>query len=160
MQLRTVTATYLCLSQLNPLLPLLALTHLSLLLSSRALLEGKSIRNLIQGTWASVYEVYVAVVTATTLLLKLGARVHDWASRGTSLGGQALLLSQLFWLLGCKLSLILFKHLYGVTTLARLLANKGPAIYVVHLNRYFVIPPWYYLVITFCDMPNVISEKL
>jgi len=25
--------------------------------------------------------------------------------------------------------------------LARLLANKGPAIYVVHLNRYFVIPP-------------------
>jgi len=24
--------------------------------------------------------------------------------------------------------------------LARLLANKGPAIYVVHLNRYFVIP--------------------
>ena len=26
-------------------------------------------------------------------------------------------------------------------TLARLLANKGPAIYVVHLNRYFVIPP-------------------
>ena len=27
------------------------------------------------------------------------------------------------------------------TTLARLLANEGPAIYVVHLNRYFVIPP-------------------
>jgi len=25
-------------------------------------------------------------------------------------------------------------------TLVRLLANKGPAIYVVHLNRYFVIP--------------------
>ena len=25
--------------------------------------------------------------------------------------------------------------------LARLLANEGPAIYVVHLNRYFVIPP-------------------
>jgi len=25
--------------------------------------------------------------------------------------------------------------------LARLLANKGPAIYVVHLNRYFVLPP-------------------
>ena len=25
-------------------------------------------------------------------------------------------------------------------TLARLLANEGPAIYVVHLNRYFVIP--------------------
>ena len=52
------------------------LTCLSLLLSSRTLLEGKSIENLIQGTWASVYEMYVAVVTATTLLLKLGARVH------------------------------------------------------------------------------------
>ena len=26
-------------------------------------------------------------------------------------------------------------------TLARLLANEGPAIYIVHLNRYFVIPP-------------------
>jgi len=25
--------------------------------------------------------------------------------------------------------------------LARLLANKGPVIYVVYLNRYFVIPP-------------------
>jgi len=25
--------------------------------------------------------------------------------------------------------------------LVRLLANKGPAIYVVYLNRYFVIPP-------------------
>ena len=41
--------------------------------SSRALLEEKSVGNLIQGTWASVYEVYVAVVAATTLLLKLGA---------------------------------------------------------------------------------------
>ena len=36
-------------------------------------------------------------------------------------------------------------------TLVRLLVNKGPAIYVVHLNRYFVIPLWYYLVVTFCD---------
>ena len=34
-------------------------------------------------------------------------------------------------------------------TLARLLTNKGSAIYVVHLNRYFVIPLWYYLVVTF-----------
>jgi len=25
--------------------------------------------------------------------------------------------------------------------LARLLANEGPAIYVVYLNRYFAIPP-------------------
>ena len=44
--------------------------------------------------------------------------------------------------------------LYGLplhqrVTLAGLLANKGPAIYVVHLNRYFVIPPWHYLVVTF-----------
>ena len=53
------------------------LTHLSLLLPSRVLLKGKSVGNLIQGIWASVYEVYVAVVTATTLLLKLSAQVHD-----------------------------------------------------------------------------------
>jgi len=57
------------------------LTCLSLLLSLRALLEGKSVGNLIWGIWASIYEVYVAVVTATTLLLKLGTRVYDWASR-------------------------------------------------------------------------------
>jgi len=31
--------------------------------------------------------VYVVVVIATTLLLKLDARVHDWVSRGTSLEG-------------------------------------------------------------------------
>jgi len=30
---------------------------------------------------------------------------------------------------------------YHYTKRARLLANEGPAIYVVHLNRYFVIPP-------------------
>jgi len=30
---------------------------------------------------------YVVVVTAATLLLKLDAQVHDWASKGTSLGG-------------------------------------------------------------------------
>jgi len=43
---------------------------LSLLPSSRALLEGGTIDNPIQGAWASVYEVCVAVVTATTLLLE------------------------------------------------------------------------------------------
>ena len=32
-------------------------------------------------------------------------------------------------------------HYTKRATLARLLANKGPAIYVVHLNKYFVIPP-------------------
>jgi len=32
-------------------------------------------------------------------------------------------------------------HYTKRATLAKLLANKGPAIYVVHLNRYFVIPP-------------------
>ena len=42
-------------------------------------------------------------------------------------------------------------HYTKRATLARLLANKGPAIYVVHLNKYFVIPPRYYLVVTFCD---------
>ena len=34
--------------------------------------------------------------------------------------------------------------------LARLLANKGLAIYVV--NRYFVISPCHYLVVTFCNI--------
>jgi len=38
--------------------------------SSRVLLEGKLVKNLIQGTWASIYEVYVVVIIATTLLLK------------------------------------------------------------------------------------------
>ena len=57
------------------------LIRLSLLPSLRVLLEGKSIGNPIRGSWASVYEEYVVVVTAITLLLKLGARVHDWASR-------------------------------------------------------------------------------
>jgi len=45
--------------------------------SLRALLEGKSVENPIQSTWASVHEAYVAVVTATTLLLKLDAQVYD-----------------------------------------------------------------------------------
>jgi len=40
-------------------------------------------------------------------------------------------------------------HYTKRVTLARLLANEGPAIYIVHLNRYFVIPPWYYLGVTF-----------
>jgi len=86
-----------------------------LLLFLRALLEGKSIENPIQGTWASVHEAYVAVVTATTLLLKLDAQVYNWASKGTSLEGQAHLSSWLFLLLRCKMSLILPKHLYGIT---------------------------------------------
>ena len=69
-----------------------ALSHLSSLPSSRALLEGKSIENPIQGIWASVHEAYVVVVTATTLLLKLDAQVHDWASKRTSLGGRVILI--------------------------------------------------------------------
>jgi len=32
-------------------------------------------------------------------------------------------------------------HYTKSATLARLLANEGPTIYIVHLNRYFVIPP-------------------
>jgi len=35
---------------------------------------------IIWGAWASVYEVYVVVVTAATLLLKYDAQVHDWVS--------------------------------------------------------------------------------
>ena len=55
------------------------------------------------------------MVTATTLLLKQDAQVHDWVSKGTSLGGRAHLSSWLFSLLRCKMSLILPKRLYGVT---------------------------------------------
>jgi len=55
------------------------------------------------------------VVTAATLLLKLDAQVHDWASKGTSLGGRTRLSSWLFLLLRYKMSLILPKRLYGVT---------------------------------------------
>ena len=44
--------------------------------------------------------------------------------------------------------------------LARLLANKGLAIYVVYLNRYYVIPLWHYLVVTFLWQPqSIISDK-
>ena len=50
------------------------------------------------------------------LLLKQDAQVHDWASKGTSLGGRARLSSWLFSLLRCKMSLILPKRLYSVTT--------------------------------------------
>ena len=56
------------------------------------------------------------MVTAATLLLKQDAQVHDWAFKGTSLGGQARLSSWLFSLLRCKMSLILPKRLYGITT--------------------------------------------
>ena len=55
------------------------------------------------------------MVTAATLLLKQDAQVHNWASKGTSLGGRARLSSWLFSLLRCKMSLILPKRLYGVT---------------------------------------------
>jgi len=103
-----------------------ALTCLSLLPSLRALLEGKSIRNLIQGTWASIHEAYVVVVTATTLLLKLDAQVHNWASKGTSLGGRACLSSWLFSLLRCKMSLILPKRLYGVTPVLPMFHPRCP----------------------------------
>jgi len=57
------------------------LVCLSLLLFSRVLLEGKSIANPIWGAWASIYKVYIVVVTAITLLLKLDTQVHDWAFR-------------------------------------------------------------------------------
>jgi len=44
----------------------------------------------------------------------------------------------------CHGPVVIYCMVYHYTkraTLARLLANEGPAIYVVHLNRYFVIPP-------------------
>ena len=54
----------------------------------------------------------------------------------------------------CHRPVVTYCMVYHCTkraTLVRLLANKGPVIYVVHLNRYFFIPPWYYLVVIFCD---------
>ena len=51
-------------------------------------------------------------------------------------------------------------HYTKRVTLARLLANEGPAICVVHLNRYFVIPLWYYLVVTFCDKQELLDYVL
>jgi len=50
-----------------------------------------------------------------------------------------LLLSQLCY--GLVVTYYMVYHYTKRATLARLLANEGPAIYVVHLNRYFVIPP-------------------
>jgi len=44
----------------------------------------------------------------------------------------------------CYRPVVIYCMVYHYTKrmmLARLLANKGPAIYVVYLNRYFVIPP-------------------
>ena len=44
----------------------------------------------------------------------------------------------------CYGPVVIYYMVYHYTKramLVRLLANKGPAIYVVYLNRYFVIPP-------------------
>ena len=49
------------------------------------------------------------------------------------------LLSQLCY--GPVVTYCMVYHYTKRATLARLLANEGPAIYVVYLNRYFVIPP-------------------
>jgi len=56
------------------------------------------------------------VAVTTTLLPKLDAQVHDWASKGTSLGGRTCLSSWLFSLLWWKMSLLLSKQLSSVTT--------------------------------------------
>ena len=44
-------------------------------------LEGSSVINLLWNSLDNLYEVSVVVVTATTLLLKWCAWVHNWASR-------------------------------------------------------------------------------
>ena len=49
------------------------------------------------------------------------------------------LMSQLCY--GPVVTYCMVYHYTKRAMLARLLANEGPAIYVVHLNRYFVIPP-------------------
>ena len=69
---------------------------------------------------------YVVVVTATTLLLKQCARVHDWASNGYLWGGRTHLSSWLFSLLRCKMSLILPKRLYGITPPPPIVVDREP----------------------------------
>ena len=69
-----------------------------------------------------------------------------WSSTGwpnrlcSSLPTSQSMLSQLCY--GPVVTYCMVYHYTKRATLARLLTNKGPAIYVVHLNRYFVIPPW------------------
>jgi len=50
-----------------------------------------------------------------------------------------MLVSQLCY--GPVVTYYMVYHYTKRATLARLLANEDPAIYVVHLNRYFVISP-------------------
>jgi len=50
------------------------------LFALKSTLEGSSIINLLWNSLDNFYEVSVVVVTATTLLLKWGAWVHNWAS--------------------------------------------------------------------------------
>ena len=103
---------------LPPRYDIILIENISKVLSAlESTLEGSSVINLLWNSLDNLYEVYVVVVTATTLLLKLNTWVYDWASKETSLGGRALFSSQLFWLLGCKLLLILPKCLYSVTML-------------------------------------------
>jgi len=47
-------------------------------------------------------------------------------------------MSQLYY--GPVVTYYMVYHYTKRAMLARLLANEGPAIYIVHLNRYFVIP--------------------
>ena len=49
-------------------------------------LEKSSVIDLLWNSLDNVYEVSVVVVTATTLLLKWYARVHDWTSNNISRG--------------------------------------------------------------------------
>ena len=57
--------------------------HSSKVLSTlKSTLARSSVINLLWNSLDNLYKVYVVVVTATTLLLKQGARVHNWASNG------------------------------------------------------------------------------
>ena len=59
------------------------------------------------------------------------------------------LLLHMFLTYGLVVTYCIVYHYIKRIILARLLANKGLVIYIVHLNKYFIIPLWYYLVVTF-----------
>jgi len=74
-----------------------------------------------------------------TIGLRYYSTMSDCTHKRQGRREHTVILSQLCY--GPVVTYCMVYHYTKRVTLARLLANKGPAIYVVHLNRYFVIPP-------------------
>ena len=92
-----------------------------------------------------------SIVKNLAELRKIQQRAALWITK-------AFCVSQLCY--GPVVTYCMVYHYTKRVMLARLLANKGLAIYVVYLNRYFVIPPWYYLVVTFLWHCMLFSEGI